>query len=290
MGKTLKKIFKQEEDEEKTNRIKNSKNIIYRIKKKKVNYKETSGNIIIQILNLLNEEQIIGMNIDERDKFANEDNEKALQDYVQFHTNLYLNNKFSELFHGLLKRKLMINQKIIYSYESYSYIELNLVDIYNKLSSEGRVYNCFNVPVINLFDAIKEEFSFRSSIYKQSQSFEEKSIFSTAPYLIFILNSQKTNQNQIYNYFNYGVFIFGQEIDLSQLVEYKENMNKYTISSIIKEKNININNINDNSKYVSNNVDENGQFYYFENNNKINGVFNNPGYYEHILIYKQLNN
>ena len=197
----------------------------------------------------------------------------------------------------------MFNQNISYSYEIFSYIELNLVDIYNKLSSERRVFdNSFNVPEINLIDAIREQFSSRNSLFKGSQCFEQKSIHSTAPYLIFIINSQKKIQKQIYNYFNVGIFVYNQEIDISCLAEYAENKNKYKISSIIKEKsinnNINTNNINTNNinannninncKYKNINVDEYGQFYYYENNNKIPGIFNKPGYYDHVLIYKQL--
>jgi len=294
IGKTLKEIFKQNPDKEKNNRINNSKKIIYRIKKKKNNFGKTAGSIIIQILDLLNEEQIEGKYQRHSDNFANINNLIALQNYVESHQKLYLNNDFSNLFHGLLKRKIIVNQNIFYSYECFSYIELNLVDIYNKLLTEGRVIsNSFNPPKINLIDAIREEFSSRKSIFNFCQSVEEKSIHSTAPYLIFILNSQKSSNNQIYNFFNYGIFVYDQEINISCLVENPENKNKYKISSIIKEKSIN--NINSNSnnndcncKYIYNNVDKCGQFYYYENNSKIPGIFNKPGYYDHVLIYKQL--
>ena len=293
IGKTLKEIFKQNPEIEKINRINNSKKIIYRIKQKKKIFGKTAGSIIIQILDLLNEEQIEGKNRKHSDSFANTNYLIAFKEYFESHKLLYFNNKFSELFHGLLKRKITVNnQNIFYSYDCFSYIELNLVDIYNKLSSEGRVfYNSFNAPVLNLIDAINEEFSSRNSIFNCLQSFEQKSIYSTAPYLIFILNSQKYYQNQIYNFFNVGFFVYGQEIDIACLAECTENTNKYKISSIIKEKSIIYNNAynNDyNCKYINNNVDEYGQFYYYENNNKISGIFNKPGYYDHVLIYKQL--
>jgi len=222
--------------------------------------------------------------------FANQDYQIALKEYVESHRLLYKDNKFSELFHGLLKRQIMYNQNIVYTFEYFSYIELNLVDIFNKLSNKGRVfYNAFNVPEINLIDAIREEFSPRNSTFHNSESVEQKSIYCTAPYLIFILNSKKTVGDQTYNYFNVGKISYGQEIDISCLVEYPENKNRYRISSIIKEKNINNNINNDKSEnYINNNVDENGQFYYYENKITINGIFIKEGYYEHVLIYKQL--
>jgi hypothetical protein len=309
MGKTLKEIFKRNpyivnEDI----RDNNSKKIIYRIIKKENNFGKTAGSITIQILDLLKQEQIERKYPSHSDNFANGDCQIALKEYVEFHRTLYSKNKFSELFHGLLKRQILFNQKILYSFEYFSYIELNLVDIYNKLANEGRIfYNSFNVPEINLIDAIREQFSSRNSKFNNFDSIEQKSLFCTAPYLIFILNSQKSFQNQIYNYFNFGKFVYGLEIDISCLVEYSENKKIYKISSIIKEKsvnnNINNNNINFNSnniitnnnddnddhcKYINSNVDEYGQFYYYKNNNKISGIFNKPGYYDHVLIYKQL--
>ena len=308
MGKTLKEIFGQNPDKENEDiRKMNSKKIIYRIKKKKNDFGKTAGNIIIQILDLLNDEQIEGKkNQSSSDSFAHKDYQKSLEEYVKFHRSLYSNNKFSELFHGLLKRKIMLNPNILYSFESFSYIELNLVDIYNKLSSEGRVfYNSFNVPEINLIDAIREEFSSKKSFFKGLECFEQKSIYTTAPYLIFILNSQKKIEKQISNYFSFGIFVYDDEIDISCLAEYAENNNKYKISSIIKEKSINNNNTNNNTnnintnninanKNISNcnykniNVNEYGDFYYYENNDKKFGKFNNPEYIYHVLIYKQL--
>ena len=309
MGKTLKKIFKQNPDNEnKDIRKKNSKKIIYIIKKKKNDFGKTAGSIIIQIVDLLNEEQIEGKYQGNSDNFANQDYQIALRGYVEFHRSLYFNNKFSELIHGLLKRQIFVNQNFLYTYECFSYIELNLVDIFNKLSSEGRVfYNSFGVPEINLIDAIKEEFSSKNSLFNGSQCIEQKSIHSTAPYLIFIINNQKKVHEQIYNYSNIGIFVYGQELDISCLTEYAENKNKYKISSIIKEKsinnninndinnnninnNINTNNNDYNCKYININIDENGQFYYYENNNKKYGIFNRTGYYDHVLIYKQLKN
>ena len=312
IGETLKEIFKQNPDKEKNYSIRNSKKILYRIKKEKNTFGLTAKSIIIQILDLLNKEQIEGKYQSSCDDFANRDYQIALRGYVESHRLIYFNNKYSELIHGLLKRQILVNQNFLYTYECFSYIELNLLDIFNKLSSEGRVFfNSFGVPEINLIDAIREEFSSRNSVFSGTKCIEQKSIHSTAPYLIFILNNQKKVQEQIYNYFNIGIFVYGQELDISCLAEYAENKNKYKISSIIKEKNINnnnnINNINNNNiiinnninnidtnsndyncQYINNNIDENGQFYYYENNNKKSGIFNKPGYYDHILIYKQL--
>jgi len=289
MGNTLNEIFKQNDEEKMNNLIMNSKKIIYRIKKEKFNFGTTAGSIIMEILDLLKKEQLLRKYESNSDDFANPDYKIALQKYVESHRLIYSDNKFSELFHGLLKRQILYNQNIVYTFEYFSYIELNLVDIFNKLSNEGRVfYNAFNVPEINLIDAIREEFSPRSSTYNNSASIEQKSIYCTAPYLIFILNSKKTVGEQVYNYFNVGKIVYGQEIDISYLAEYPENKNRYRISSIIKEKNINNNNNDKSENYINNNVDENGQFYYYENNIKINGIFIKEGYYEQVLIYKQL--
>ena len=115
MGKTLKEIFKQNQDKENEDiRKMNSKKIIYRIKQQKHDFGKTAGNIIIQILDLLNDEQIEGKYPDNSDNFANKDYKLALKGYVEFHRLLYLNNKFSELFHGLLKRQILLNQNILY--------------------------------------------------------------------------------------------------------------------------------------------------------------------------------
>ena len=170
-------------------------------------------------------------------------------------------------------------------------IELNLMDIYEKFLKDGRIRINIenNTPEINLIEAINETFSPKSSKFKNVPCLEKKNIYTTPPYLIFILNRRRSTQ-----YYS-GSFIYSNKVDLSCVIENKENKNNYEIVSIIKE-NANIvdnnnisNNINEyNYKYITINKNDSGIFYYYENNKREEGLFEKKGFYDHILIFKVL--
>lgn len=131
-------------------------------------------------------------------------------------------------------------------------------------------------------ECIIEELCQKFTFYNNYQCIEYKYIYSTSPYLIFILNRRKS---EIYYYFHN--FIYSDEIDLSSIILEKNNSNIYVLSSIIKEKRkLDENN---NFIYITINRDENGEFYFYENNKKKIGKFESIEYYDHILIFKQKN-
>ena len=92
-----------------------------------------------------------------------------------------------------------------------------------------------------------------------------------------------------------GSFIYNNKVDLSCVIENKENKNNYEIVSIIKynENIVDNNNISDNIneynyKYITINKNDSGIFYYYENNKREEGLFEKKGFYDHILIFKVL--
>ena len=96
------------------------------------------------------------------------------------------------------------------------------------------------------------------------------------------------------NYYYFGNFIYSNKIDLSSVILREDNAKIYKLSSVIKEKKIipEINNgeeIGDiyNFNYITINIDNNGDFYYYENNKKISQMFVNNKYFDHILIFRQ---
>ena len=288
LGETLKKIFTKKIN---TNIIENSKSIIYIIKRM-MNVGKDPGKIIIQILYILSQELENKNNKKiSIDNIIDMDQSKALKEYTQIYIKKN-NNELAKLFHGFLKKTININNTLYYySFEYYSVIELNLIDIYEKLYITGRIRINLetNIPEINLIEAINETFSPKNSKFKNVPCLEKKNIYTTPPYLIFILNRRRSTQ-----YYS-GSFIYSNKVDLSCVIENKENKNNYEIVSIIKE-NANIvdnNNISDNIneynyKYITINKNDSGIFYYYENNKREEGLFEKKGFYDHILIFKVL--
>ena len=120
-------------------------------------------------------------------------------------------------------------------------------------------------------------------------SIEQTFLYSTPSYLIFILNREGSP-----NYYYFGNFIYSNKIDFSSVIIREDNAKIYKLSSVIKEKKIipEINNgeeIGDiyNFNYITINIDNNGDFYYYENNKKISQMFVNNKYFDHILIFRQ---
>ena len=172
-------------------------------------------------------------------------------------------------------------QIVNYSYKHNFVFELNVFDIFQKFLCQNKIrVNQNLVPQLNLMECILETLGQRFTIYNNCQCIECKYLYSTSPYLIFILNRRKNE-----NYYYSGDFLYSDEINLSPVISGKNNSNIYTLTSIIKEKKDLYGNIN--FVYITINRDNNGQFYYYENNKKKLGRFENKGYYDHILIFKQ---
>lgn len=290
IGKTLKKILSSNFN---NNLNKYAKIIYYRIHKNNKNIVELHpGKILIKLLELLNNEQKSIINDkDQKEKKNMINNFQALinSNSNNIEKSLFYNflknfandnnyNKIGELFYIFFQKKFWCNNKIInISYEYNFVLELNVFDIFTKLDGQGRLHiNQNHVPQLNLKECILETLNQRLT----NNYIECKYIYSTSPYLIFILNRRKS---EILYYF--GHFIYSDEIDLSSIIIEKDNSNRYVLSSIIKEKrDLDKNN---NFIYITINRDKNGQFYYYENNKKILGKFENNGYFDHILIFKQ---
>ena len=288
MGKSLEKIFS---DDVYTNLNKYAK-VIYYIIRKYNNYivELYPAKILIKILELLNKEQKSKVNVKEKTKMVNNFQNlmnlnsnnleiSAFYKYLKDFANDNNYNKINELFCIFFQKRIIYNYQIInYSYEHNFVFELNVFDIYLKKKN----INPNQTPQLNLMECIIEELCQKFTFYNNYQCIEYKYIYSTSPYLIFILNRRKS---EIYYYFHN--FIYSDEIDLSSIILEKNNSNIYVLSSIIKEKRkLDENN---NFIYITINRDENGEFYFYENNKKKIGKFESIEYYDHILIFKQKN-
>ena len=125
------------------------------------------------------------------------------------------------------------------------------------------------------------------SYYNFNQYTEQKYLYSTPLYLIFILN-RRVNENYYYD----GHLNYNTKIDLSSVIIRKDNANIYKLSSVIKEKrypptiNNKISRNEYNFNYITINTDINGNFYYYEGGKKISKMFKNGEYFGHILIYR----
>ena len=199
------------------------------------------------------------------------------------------NNKIGELFFIFFQKKINNFQNINYIYEHKFVFELNLYDIYKVKLNNGTLKINNNIPQLNLIKCIMEYSSPKNTFNNFIPSIEQTFLYSTPSYLIFILNREGSP-----NYYYFGNFIYSNKIDLSSVILREDNAKKYKLSSIIKEKKI-IPDNNDkeeigdiyNFNYITINIDNNGDFYYYENNKKISQMFVNNKYFDHILIFRQ---
>ena len=177
-----------------------------------------------------------------------------------------------------------------YIYEHKFVFELNLYDIFKVKSKNKTLKINNNVPELDLIECIKE-YSFPINTFNNFiPNNEPFFLYDTSAYLIFILNRKGNDDNNYY----FGNFIYSNKIDLSSVILTKDSAKIYKLSSVIKERKI-IPDINDNKEsggyynfnYITINMDNNGEFYYYENNIKISEMFINNSYFEHILIFKQ---
>lgn len=300
LGESLKGVFNECMNKD---LIKSSKLIYYRIKKiNNGNIQELPSKILIQILDILNKEQSRkeNENINNENLISNlqnvlnsntyNDEQKSFYEYLKLLASNNNNNKIGELFYIFFQKIInnfqMINN-IIYEHEFF--FELNLYEIFRKKSNNNTLIIKNNIPQLSLINCIKENSLPKNAIYNSNQCIEQKFLYSTSAYLIFILN-RKGSPNNYY----FGNFIYSNRIDLSSVILRKDNAKIYKLSSIIKEKKI-VADINDNKEnednynfnYITINMDNNGEFYYYENNKKISKMFTHNKYFEHILIFKQ---
>ena len=292
-GKSLKKIFKKDVNKDLD---RNSRIIYHRIYK--LNNKIIGKNpakIIIQILDLLNQEQSRNeiqnnetflSKIKNKNLSNNYSNEKALYKHLEWFINNN-NNKIGEYFFIFFQKKITDNFGVInFDYEHKFIFELKLYDIFKEKSRNRTLqFNDNNIPQLYLIECIKEYCSPK----KIQNIIEEQSLYATPAYLIFILNREDNK-----NHYFFGNFNYDDTIDLSSIILRENNAKKYKLSSVIKEKKI-VPEINEyqeiedhyNFDYITINRDNNGQFYYYENNNKILGEFKNNKYFDNILIFRQ---
>ena len=186
------------------------------------------------------------------------------------------------------KRITNYSQSINYSYEHEYVFELNLFYIFKKKFFDGTLsYNSAQIPILNLNECIMENSSPQYSNNNFNPCIEQKFLYSTPAYLIFILN-RRVNDNLYFT----GHFQYDKNIDLLSLILNKDNISKYKLSSIIKEKRYLYSIIDKDEydfNYITINLDCNGDYYYYKNNKKISEMFNKNGYFIHILIYRQNN-
>ena len=296
MGKSLKDIFTEDINEDLIN---SSKIIYYRIKNYYNNSIEPYPEIIlIKILELLNQEQKRKNNIDVITNLVNIQNkinstnqyeEKEFYNYLKLYATNKNCNKIGEYFCIFFQKRISNYFQTNFAYEHKYVFELNLFDIFNKKSNVGTLsFNNSQMPELNLKECIMENSSPTISNYNFNQCMEQKFIYSTSAYLIFILN-RRGNENCYY----YGDFKYSNIIDLSSVILRKDKSNIYKLSSIIKEKRYLFTNSNNLSKteydfnYITINVDNTGSFYYYNNNKIISKMFKQQGYFDHILIFKQ---
>ena len=296
LAESLKKVFEKYLNK---NLIKGSKLIYYRINKINNNIGTSPSEILIQILDILNTEQKERENINNEILLSNIHNilnsndynyeQKSFYKYLELFAINKNNNKIGELFFIFFQKKLSYFQKIDCIYEHKFVFELNLYDIFKIKSNNGTLKINNNIPQLDLMECIKE-YSFPKNIfYNNFSCIEQKLLYSTPAYLIFILN-REGNQN----YYYFGNFIYRNKLDLSNIILRKDNAKIYKLSSVIKEKKI-LPDINDkeeseedyNFNFITINIDNNGDFYYYENNKKISEMFINNRYFEHILIFRQ---
>lgn len=291
IGKSLKEIFKRNINNQ---LIKNSKIIFYRIKEKNQNVANSPGKVIFQILDLLkqahhpkntNNTNIWNTNMNGINN--NIENQNFFDYLEQYQKNSYCNNKIGEFFHIFFQKRIIQNNKINkYLYEYNIGFDLNLVDISKILISSRRMginlqLNNFENINLDLLECISETLYSKFIFLNNLQFIEQKFLYTTPPYLIFILNRRRDGE-----YFN-GKFTYSNEINLSNIVVRKDGGNIYKLSSIIKEKQ-NLNENEEKFNYITINRDEKGQFYYYEKNEKKSGMFDKNGFVEHVLIFKQL--
>ena len=287
-GKSLKEVFK---DNINIDLIKNSKFLYYKIKEiNNGNIANFPSKIIILILDILNKEQSRkeNENINNKNLLSNIKNilnsniynneQKTFYKYLESLAINNNNNKIGELFYIFFQKKIINNFQnnnyIIYEHKFV--FELNLYNIFKEKSNNGTLIYNNQIPQLN------ECINYISCI-------EQKFLYSTSAYLIFILNREGPE-----NYYYFGNFIYSKRIDLSSIILREDNSKIYKLSSIIKEKKI-IPDINDNKEsddnynfnYITINMDNNGNFYYYENNEKISKIFIHNRYFDHILIFKQ---
>ena len=252
------------------------------------------GKVIFQILDLLkqahhpkntNNTNIWNTNMN---GINNNIENKNFFDYLeQYQKNSYCNNKIGEFFHIFFQKRIIQNNKINkYLYEYNIGFDLNLVDISKILISSRRMginlqLNNFENINLDLLECISETLYSKFIFLNNLQFIEQKFLYTTPPYLIFILNRRRDGE-----YFN-GKFTYSNEINLSNIVVRKDGGNIYKLSSIIKEKQ-NLNENEEKFNYITINRDEKGQFYYYEKNEKKSGMFDKNGFVEHVLIFKQL--
>ena len=299
LGESLKKVFNKDINKD---LIKSSKLIYYRIKKvNNGNIQESPSKILIQILDILNKEQSRkeNENINNKNLISNiqnilnsndyNDEQKSFYEYLKLLASSNNNNKIGEFFYIFFQKKINNFQMINNIYNHEFVFELNLYEIFREKSNNNTLIVKNNIPQLNLKDCITENSLPKNAIYNFNQCIEQKFLYSTSAYLIFILN-RKGNQN----YYYFGDFIYSNRIDLSSVIQRNDNAKIYKLSSIIKEKNI-VADINDkkenednyNFNYITINMDNNGEFYYYENNKKISKMFTHNKYFDHILIFKQ---
>lgn len=301
LGESLKKIFQKDINKD---LIKNSKLIYYRIKKiNNDNVGIFPSNILIQILDILNKEQRSkeNENINNKELLLNiqnklnsnnyNDEQRSFYKYLESLANTNNNNKIGELFYIFFQNKIINNFQMINNtiYEHKFVFQLNLYDIFRIKSNNGTLTVNNKIPQLSLKECIQEYSAQKNINYNCIQCIQQKFLCSTSAYLIFILN-RKGNPH----YYYFGNFIYSNIIDLSSVILREDSAKKYKISSIIKEKKI-VPEINDeqeseenyNFNYITINTDNNGNFYYYDNNQRISTMFNNNKYFEHILIFKQ---
>ena len=269
----LKKIFLKEE--KKINLEKYSKRI-YKILTEfyKLDVGKTPGKIIIQILEILNYEESKIVNswddllIQNPQLFMNTCNQySSFQDYKNNYKNKNVNG-ITKLFFGDLLMRRKLNMNILYFYDSFCALEINLKYCYDTFPFKGR--NVKNPRTqkdeIHLLDCILDLKTANMGFYNGIPCLVEYHIFTPAPYLIIVFNRE--NENGTY----YGNINFPDKINFFDLIINKEN-NKtylYELVSIIKEKKyiVKKRNKNEKSEDINDWVVDDGS----NNNNKNDGV------------------
>lgn len=309
LGKLLKKIFVKDNDN--INLEKYAKKIYLLITKKyQLEIIASAGKILILLLEILNYEENGGIiNIWENSILQNNqlfqnifNQEQAFNDFVRGNKENH-DTKMSDFFRGiLLKRKKVLNMNYIYIFSSYFVYELDLPYISTSLSmKDNKIKN-----IISLQECVLDMRTAKYDIFNGQPCYTDHFMYDAPPLLIFFLNRGSDS-----NTFN-GDITFKQKDDFSIFFNKKEKdqVIKYKLISLIKEKKINVkkkkneDNTKDEQIVEDNNYGktqdkflfiyrEDKQYYYYDNikrkSIKIEIEENDKDYYNHVLVYKKYN-
>ena len=309
LGKLLKRIFVKDIDD--INLEKYAKKIYLLITKKyQLEIFASAGKILILLLEILNYEENGGkINIWENSILQNAqlfqnifNQEQAFIDFIKGNKENH-DTKMSDFFRGiLLKRKKVLNMNYIYIFSSYFVYELNLSYICTSLSMKNNQIK----NTISLKECILDMRTAKNDTFNGHPCYTEHFMYDAPTLLIFFLN--RGNDSYTFN----GDITFKQKDDFSIFFNKKEKdqVYKYKLISLIKEKKINVkkkkkeDNTKDEQIVEDNNYGktqdkflfiyrEDKQYYYYDDIKrkgiKIDIEKNDKDYYNHILVYKKDN-